>query len=82
MNNVIRSAFRKFKVIVTHDAGVWVGVCDELCIATEAPTFEALTERVWSIAPEMAQENSLQVEPSNMRLVFVHELAAPSALVL
>ena len=41
-----------FTFTVTRDAeaGVWVAVCDDLCVATEAPTYEALLERVWLIA--------------------------------
>lgn len=64
-----------FTFTVAHDdkASIWVAVCDELCVATEAPTYEALVERVWLIAPEMAGENGLNIPQANLRLLFQHE---------
>lgn len=61
-----------FDVQVIHDdeCGLWVGVCDGLVLATEAPTYEALVDRVWEIAPEMAQENGLNIAPERLRLRF------------
>jgi len=85
MSNVLRHPFRRFTVAVTHDAesGMWVGECEELCAATEAPTFEALTARMWLIAPEMAAENGLNIRPQDMHLLFQHEQAtAPELLAL
>ena len=38
-----------------------------------APTYEALLERVWLIAPEMARENGLNIPEANLRLLFQHE---------
>jgi hypothetical protein len=75
MNDISRHPLRRFTVIVTHDAesGMWIGECDELCAATEAPTFEALTARMWLIAPEMALENGLNLCPQDMLLLFQHE---------
>ena len=79
MSNVLsfpppRATFT-FTFTVTRDAeaGVWVAVCDDLCVATEAPTYEALLERVWLIAPEMARENGLNIPEANLRLLFQHE---------
>lgn len=70
MSNVL--PFQPFVVKVIYDAvaHVFVAECDDLVFVTEAPTFEALTERVWEIAPEMAQENGLHVAPQNLRLRF------------
>jgi len=85
MGNVRHHPFRRFTVVVTHDAesGMWVGECDELCAATEAPTFEALTQRMWLIAPEMATENGLNIRPEDMHLLFQHEQAiAPESLAM
>ncbi len=64
-----------FTFTVTHDAesGMWVAVCDDLYTATEAPTYEALVERVWLIAPEMAMENGLNIPETHLRLLFQHE---------
>ena len=73
-----------FTFAVTHDAesGMWVAVCDDLCVATEAPTYEALVERVWLIAPEMAMENGLNIPEAHLRLLFQHEsLRQAAALV-
>jgi len=83
MSDVRHHPLRRFTVVVTHDAesGMWVGECDELWTATEAPTFEALTHRMWLIAPEMATENGLDIRPEDMLLLFQHEQAiAPEAL--
>jgi hypothetical protein len=48
-----------FDVNVYLDPGgeVWIAECDALPVATEAPTLEALIERVWLIAPEIAELN-------------------------
>jgi hypothetical protein len=70
--------YTTFTFEVTHDdeCDMWVGVCDALGIATEAPSYEALTARIWLIAPEMAQENGLSVAPDCLCLRFEHvELA-------
>ncbi len=37
-----------------EEAGVWVGVSDDLSLATEAETLEALYARVTAVAPEIA----------------------------
>ncbi len=70
MNNVV--PLKPFHVQVLFDAEsrFFVAVCDELRLVTEAPTFEALTERVWEIAPEMAQENGRHIAPQSLRLRF------------
>jgi hypothetical protein len=41
------------------EAGVWWGHNDELPLATEAATLDALLARVLEIAPEIAVENGL-----------------------
>ena len=85
MNNVVHFPQPKatFTFSVTHDnsCGMWVGVCDDLGVATEAPTYEALVERVWLVAPEMARENGLNIPEANLRLMFQHE-AVPHAVAL
>jgi len=64
-----------FTVEVTrdNDSGMWVAVCDGLTLATEAKTYEALIERVWLIAPDMAMDNGLSIPETNLRLLFQHE---------
>ena len=73
MTNVVQ--IKPFTVEVTFDANchMFVGICDELSLSAEAPSFEALTERVWEIAPEMAQENGLSIAPKNLRLRFAFD---------
>ena len=48
-------------VVVTAEwdaeAGVWWAHSDELPLTTEAPSFDALVERVVAIAPEIAELN-------------------------
>lgn len=58
------------RVIRDEESGMWVGVCDGLVLATEAPSYEALVNRVWEIAPEMAQENGLGIALEHLRLRF------------
>ena len=44
--------------------------CDALHLVTEADTFEALTERVWKLAPDMIEANELGIDPDSLRLNF------------
>ena len=39
------------------ECGLWTVECERLGVYTEAETYEALIDRFWSIAPDMAQEN-------------------------
>ncbi len=39
------------------DADMWIAESDALPLATEAPTLDALIDRVWEIAPEIAELN-------------------------
>lgn len=61
-----------YVVNVEEYDGVWVAVCDELGLVTEADSFEELTERVWKIAPELAELNIENVDIDNLRLRFEH----------
>ncbi|OGT88481.1 MAG: hypothetical protein A2286_11655 [Gammaproteobacteria bacterium RIFOXYA12_FULL_61_12] len=58
---------------VLHDAesGWWVASCDALGVATEAASYDALIERFWAIAPELAAENGMPFNPSSVRVDFV-----------
>jgi hypothetical protein len=71
------SATAPFVVEVIHDeqAGCWVATNDELPVATEAATLEELIERVWQIAPEIAELNQIDGE---LRLRFVVDTEAAS----
>jgi hypothetical protein len=46
---------------VKHDrqAHCWIATNDELPVATEARTLDDLFERVWAIAPEIAELNQI-----------------------
>ena len=61
-----------FDIAVFHDseAGMWIALNDTLPVATEAPTYKALVDRVRLIAPEMAVENGLRERESDVRLSF------------
>lgn len=42
-----------------EDARVWVATSEDIPgLVTEAPTFEALVQRVKAVAPELLQENA------------------------
>lgn len=65
---------------VVHDpeSGMWVASCDALSVATEAPTYDELTERFWEIAPEVAAENGLDFDLQTVRVEFVHTTGCPA----
>lgn len=58
------------KVVYDTEPRVFVAECAALAFVTEAPTFDAIVERVWAIAPEMAQENGRHISPQKLRLRF------------
>ena len=60
-------------VHVTFDNGIWTAECDVLGLVTEADTYEALIERVWLIAPELAELNNVEFHVDNMCFHFYHE---------
>lgn len=73
-----------FIVNVSHDSecGMWIAVCDEIGLVTEAETYEELTERVWEIAPEIAVENGISITDETMRLSFQQNQAASDRISL
>ena len=84
MSNVIHQDFKRaapFVADVVFDAecGMWVATCEELSITTEASSYEALTARVWAIAPEIAELNGVAFD-SSTRIQFRHVEDAPSHL--
>jgi hypothetical protein len=60
-----------FVVSIVQDAETrcWIGTSDDIPLATEAPTLDQLIERVWLIAPEVAELNGIPAR--DMRLRFV-----------
>jgi hypothetical protein len=69
--NAPQGAGPTFVVSVFQDAEThcWIGTSDDIPLATEAPTLDQLIERVWLIAPEVAELNGLPAR--DMRLRFV-----------
>jgi uncharacterized protein DUF1902 len=69
--NAPQGAGPTFVVSVLQDAEThcWIGTSDDIPLATEAPTLDQLIERVWLIAPEVADLNG--VPARDMRLRFV-----------
>ncbi|WP_261370762.1 DUF1902 domain-containing protein [Yersinia massiliensis] len=60
-----------YTVHVYHDTDVWVATCDEIGLVTEAPDYEALTERVWEVAEDLIEANDIDRPFENLRLSFV-----------
>ena len=72
-----------FPVTVVHaiardadDTTMWVAECDGLHIVTEAPTYDALIDRVWELVPDMIEANNLGIPPEAVRLRFEFEDSA------
>ncbi len=72
MSARLKEAYDAFVVEVTESEGVWTAECDPLGLVTEADSYEALTERAWAIAPELAELNGFDVDPESLRLRFQH----------
>lgn len=60
---------RQFIVEVTHEDGIWTAICDELGLATEATTFDALTSRTLSVAPELFKANNRDFHDINIKMM-------------
>ena len=68
---------RNFVVEVTFDpeSSMWVGVCSDIGLVTEAETFEALEHRAMLIAQELAIDNGAMTADDTARFFFQHEYA-------
>ena len=63
-------------VNVPRQDGMWIAECDDLGLVTEATTYDALTERVWEVMPELMADNLPGVDLATVLLSFQHtELA-------
>jgi hypothetical protein len=73
-----------FDIDVTYDArsGVWIGLNEQLPVATEANSYEALVDRVWQIAPEMAELNGFMSGEDRVRLRFHQDTEVPLAWII
>ena len=87
MNNVhalgVRPFPRSFVIKVVHavgqgpeDASMWVAQCDDLHLATEAETCDALIERVRAVVPDIIALNDMGLDPATVRLRFEYEAPA------
>jgi DNA-binding transcriptional regulator of glucitol operon len=85
MPNVIQAKRRNavFQVQVIHavaqdenERTMWVATCDDLHLVTEHSSYDGLIERVWEIAPELAEYNQPGVDVATMRLRFEFEDSA------
>lgn len=54
------------EVIYDPESSMWVADCEALRIVTEAPSYEALIERVWEVAPEIAALNGVQFDATSL----------------
>ena len=70
-----------FVVSVSHIDGIWIAENDDLGLVTEAKSYDDLTERVWEIAPELAELNELDVDVEDMRISFQHLEQPPHSMV-
>jgi hypothetical protein len=59
-----------YVVEVVFEDGIYTAQCAEIGLVTEEKTYEALTERVWEIAPELVECNLPGVDPENIRIKF------------
>jgi hypothetical protein len=57
------------------DGDCWIAESDALPVATEAPTLDALVQRVWEIAPEIAELNG---HKGALKLRFILQTSAPA----
>lgn len=71
-----------FVVSVSHIDGIWIAENDDLGLVTEAKSYDDLTERVWEIAPELAELNELDVNAEDMRISFQHLERPPHSMVV
>lgn len=65
-------------VDVFYEDGIYTAQCDEIGLVTEEKTYEALTERVWEIAPELVEDNAPTVSIDNIRIRFQEVQTASS----
>ena len=86
MSNVIHPNFKRStpfiaNVIFDAQSGMWVASCDALHTMTEATSYEALTERFWEIAPEIALANGIPFDGTS-RIQFRHREDAASRIAM
>ena len=72
MTTTKATTFYDVTVIYDNEAAVYVAVCDDLPLATEAKTYEDLVQRVKAIVPEMIELNHPSLVTHKIMLNFTH----------
>lgn len=61
------------EVMFDDESGMWIATSDDVPgLATEAPTFEKLKERVMAVTPELLQLNEVLPKKHDIPLQFIH----------
>lgn len=69
----MKSVTTPFIVQIIQQGNIWIGICDELGLVTEANDYEQLTTDVHSLAKELYIDNQLGNNSKDLRLSFVHQ---------
>ena len=62
------------------DAGVWSGHCDDIPAAADAPTLDALLEKISAMALDLLPDNHPDVDPDSLFLQITALRDAESAV--
>ena len=59
-----------FEVSIVWDDGasVWVGSCDDVPAAADAPTLDELMQKLEAMALDLLPDNHPHIDPANLRL--------------
>ena len=63
--------FFEVEVIYDQEANVWVAVCDELGLATEGESLNAVIDRANTVIPELLADNGFPVRDSYYEVSYV-----------
>ena len=71
----MRKQITKVRVEVTHypDDGIWVAVCDEIGLTSEAESYDELVFRASVVIPELIADNGLSVSSEGCAIEFVQK---------
>jgi hypothetical protein len=73
LTRFLRAQDELIEIEVTFDEDTWIAVSDKIGLVTEAPTYEALVERVRLLAPELIRDN-LGIVPDSEHPAHLHFL--------
>ena len=63
--------FFEVEVIYDQEANVWVAVCDELGLATEGESLNAVIDRANTVIPELLADNGFPVRDAYYEVSYV-----------